>query len=642
MADYNINKSNGDAVTITTGAIDNSFDIPFLGQDSINYGDDLATAMLRQLENFANDIAPSFGASRTIGQLWYDTTVGQGLKVWNGSVWDLLPFDTNIVHTTGAESIAGVKTFSSTAAFTSASAPFTVNSTTLVTNLNAQLLDGKLESEFASAAQGLLAENAEPDLLSPAGDGYLLASTTGGVRSWVAPGAGTGNVDPVDAAGDTTTTVLLYSEPTASGSLQPLIDVGGLTYNAGSGALTTTTFTGALNGNAATATIAASATTATIATTITVADTASATTWPVLAGAATGNQAPKTDGALTYNAATGALAATSFSGSGGSLTGLSAANISTGTLAVARGGTGVTTSTGSGANVLNTGSSFTGTIGIATINSATGTTLQYNTEPAIVTINRSATGNTSAAQVRSHNNTLEDIGFNTLPQFNWNASDTLEAGHCGHVTGQTGVGYTLTLEASGTTDFPVEGITTVINASALDYTITEGAGTTLFYLEGGAGATDTTGGCVIGAGGFSPFWEGEKQYIFPHIGGVIIGDDVEIQAMTNIDRGGIGNTIIGTNTKIDTQCHIGHNTRIGDGCTICAKTQTGGSNVIGDKVFIAPNVAIRTMGYIWAGGSNKKSDHITIGDGAFIGFGSLVVKDIKPGERVKGFPAKPF
>ena len=148
--------------------------------------------------------------------------------------------------------------------------------------------------------------------------------------------------------------------------------------------------------------------------------------------------------------------------------------------------------------------------------------------------------------------------------------------------------------------------------------------------------------CVIGAGGFSPFWEGEKQYIFPHIGGVIIGDDVEIQAMTNIDRGGIGNTIIGTNTKIDTQCHIGHNTRIGDGCTICAKTQTGGSNVIGDKVFIAPNVAIRTMGYIWAGGSNKKSDYITIGDGAFIGFGSLVVKDVKPGERVMGHPAKPI
>jgi len=502
MADYNINKSNGDAVTISTGTIDNSFDIPFLGQDSINYGDDLATAMLRQLENFANDTAPSFGASRTIGQLWYDTTVGQGLKVWNGSVWDLLPFDTNIVHTTGAEAIAGVKTFTSTAAFTSASAPFTVNSTTLVTNLNAQLLDGKLESEFATALQGQLADDAEPDLLTPPVDGYLLSSTTGGTRSWVAPGAGTGNVDPVDAAGDTTTTVLLYSEPTASGSIQPLIDEGGLTYNAGSGELTTTTFTGALNGNAATATIATTATTATIATTVTVADeSADATCFPLFVTAAAGNLGAKSGTNLTFNSTTGVLTATSFAGIGSSLTTLNAANISTGTLAVARGGTGVTTSTGSGANVLNTGSSFTGTIGIATINSATGTTIQFNTESALVTQNRSTTGNTSAAQIRTTNNTLVDIGFNTLPQFNWNVSDTLEAGHCGHVTGQTGVGYTLTLESSGTTDFPIEGITTILNASALDYTVTEGGGTTLYYLEGGAGATDTLGGCTIGAGG---------------------------------------------------------------------------------------------------------------------------------------------
>ena len=136
-------------------------------------------------------------------------------------------------------------------------------------------------------------------------------------------------------------------------------------------------------------------------------------------------------------------------------------------------------------------------------------------------------------------------------------------------------------------------------------------------------------GCVIGSEGFGFVKDDDKLVKFPHIGKVIIGDNVEIQAMTNIDRGTLGNTIIGDGTKIDTHCHIGHNTRIGKNCTICAKTQTGGSNIIEDNVFLAPNTVIRTGG-------------ITIGKGAFTGAGSLIVKDVKSGDRVMGHPAKPF
>ena len=77
--------------------------------------------------------------------------------------------------------------------------------------------------------------------------------------------------------------------------------------------------------------------------------------------------------------------------------------------------------------------------------------------------------------------------------------------------------------------------------------------------------------CVIGSEGFGfEGYEG-KLHKFPHIGGVVIGDDVEIQALTNVDRGALGDTVIGSNTKIDTQCHIGHNCKIGGGCTICRR-----------------------------------------------------------------------
>ncbi len=128
---------------------------------------------------------------------------------------------------------------------------------------------------------------------------------------------------------------------------------------------------------------------------------------------------------------------------------------------------------------------------------------------------------------------------------------------------------------------------------------------------------------VIGSPGFG-FEQGVK---FPQIGGVIIGDNVEIQAMTNVDRGTLGNVIIGDNTKIDTQCHVGHNTKIGKNCIICAKSMLGGSTTIGDNVFIAPNTVILTR-------------NIHIGDNAFIGTGSLITKNVKAGDRVMGCPAK--
>ena len=509
MADYNINKSDGTAVVVPTGGISNQFDIPLLGQDAINYGDDLATAQLRQLENFANSTAPSFGANRTIGQLWYDTTAGQGLKIWDGGTWDLLPLDTNLVHLTGAELIAGVKTFSSSAAFTSASVPFTVNSTTLVTNLNAHALEGRAWSWFANATQGALADTAAQLPSNSAGAGYILSADLSDVYTWVPPTAGTGNVDPADLAGAPGSNYVLLATA-ATGDQQPQTDVG-ITYTASTTTLAVANFSGALNGNAATATLATNATTASIATTITVADTESAGTFVVLAGGATGNQAPLTDEGLQYNASSdtlGTALVTNYLGVGTALSALTADNITAGTLAVARGGTNVTTATGTGtAFALHNSPVFVTEITTPLVANSGAIGIEYNNSVNLQTQLHTTSGNTSGATVRTHGNTLVDIGFNVLPVFNWDANDTIEAQHCGHMTGTSdGGSYTLTLTTIANVDFPIGGVCTIVNGGATDYTITEGADTTLFYLEGGVGGTDTTGGCVVGAGGVATLY----------------------------------------------------------------------------------------------------------------------------------------
>lgn len=91
MAAYNITLSDGvTIITIPEGAIDNQTDIPLVGQNATTYGDDVALALVRLLENFAHTSAPNFGSqpNPNLGQLWFDTTGAKKvLKVWDGSTW---------------------------------------------------------------------------------------------------------------------------------------------------------------------------------------------------------------------------------------------------------------------------------------------------------------------------------------------------------------------------------------------------------------------------------------------------------------------------------------------------------------------------------------------------------------------------
>ena len=131
---------------------------------------------------------------------------------------------------------------------------------------------------------------------------------------------------------------------------------------------------------------------------------------------------------------------------------------------------------------------------------------------------------------------------------------------------------------------------------------------------------------IIGKKGFGFFPEKNKNFRYPHIGIVIIQDDVEIGCNNTIDRGSLSNTIIGKNTFIDNQVHVAHNVNIGSNCIITGQVGFAGSSIIGNRVSI--------------GGQAGISGHLKIGNNVQIGGGSGVVKNIPDNSRVMGYPAK--
>ena len=133
-------------------------------------------------------------------------------------------------------------------------------------------------------------------------------------------------------------------------------------------------------------------------------------------------------------------------------------------------------------------------------------------------------------------------------------------------------------------------------------------------------------GAVLGGPGFG-YEKDEKGNLFrfPQIGGLLIGDHVDIGANTCIDRGALSDTVIGSYTKIDNLCHIAHNNKIGRNCIITAGTVISGSNVIGDNVWFSPNSSIK--------------DWCKIDSNSMIGIGSVVVRKVKEGGKVFGNPA---
>jgi UDP-3-O-[3-hydroxymyristoyl] glucosamine N-acyltransferase len=132
---------------------------------------------------------------------------------------------------------------------------------------------------------------------------------------------------------------------------------------------------------------------------------------------------------------------------------------------------------------------------------------------------------------------------------------------------------------------------------------------------------------VIGAPGFGVFRDRESNYRhFPHVGGVTLGDNVEIGTASTVASGTLTPTKIGNYTKIDDHVHVAHNVQIGENVVICAGVIIGGGATIGDNVWIGMKSVIR--------------DGVSVGDDIVLGMGTLVTKSInRPGLYI-GQPAK--
>ena len=133
-------------------------------------------------------------------------------------------------------------------------------------------------------------------------------------------------------------------------------------------------------------------------------------------------------------------------------------------------------------------------------------------------------------------------------------------------------------------------------------------------------------GTVIGSDGYG-FVQHEGRHLkIPQVGGVEIGDDVEIGALATIDRATLDRTVIGRGTKIGDLCHIAHNCRIGEDVLLLPTVAVSGSVTIGDRAVLA--------------GRSGTADNLTIGEGAVLGGTAVAFKDVPPGAQMWGNPAR--
>lgn len=137
-------------------------------------------------------------------------------------------------------------------------------------------------------------------------------------------------------------------------------------------------------------------------------------------------------------------------------------------------------------------------------------------------------------------------------------------------------------------------------------------------------------GAQIGQPGFGFAAGAQGHTRIPQLGRVIVQDKVEVGAGCTIDRGALGDTVIGEGTKLDNLVHVAHNVHIGRHCLIAGQVGIAGSSVLGD--------------FVVSGGQAAIADHCRVGNGARLAGRTGVVshQELEGGRDYGGVPAKPI
>jgi UDP-3-O-[3-hydroxymyristoyl] glucosamine N-acyltransferase len=134
-------------------------------------------------------------------------------------------------------------------------------------------------------------------------------------------------------------------------------------------------------------------------------------------------------------------------------------------------------------------------------------------------------------------------------------------------------------------------------------------------------------GAVIGEDGFGFERDDNGMPLrIPHLGSVVIGNDVEIGSLNTVCRGALSNTIIEDGVKTDDHVHIAHNCHVGRGALLTACVELSGGVEVGRFAWVGPNSSV--------------IQKARIGDHAFVGIASNVTRSVAPGITVAGNPAR--